>query len=72
MPSIPRKNSTIGEVIGWFDKEIQTLPTAIMKANKNFLCYCIAGVLRLLYENGCSHVEELQTIMNSSNALMFG
>jgi hypothetical protein len=55
-------------VIGWFDEEIQALPTAVIKANKNFLCYCIAGVLRMLYENGCSHVDELQTLMNSCNA----
>jgi hypothetical protein len=33
----PGKSSTIGKVIGWFDKEIQALPTTIMKANRNFL-----------------------------------
>jgi hypothetical protein len=64
----PGKCSTIGEVIEWFDKEIQALSNAIVRANKNFLCYCIAGVLRMLYDNDCGHVEELQTIMNSCNA----
>jgi hypothetical protein len=33
----PRKNSRISKVITWFDKEIQALPGAIAKANKNFL-----------------------------------
>jgi hypothetical protein len=54
----PRKNSTIGEVVEWFDKEIQSLLGAIAKVNKNFLCYCIAGILRLLYENAnCGHTR---------------
>jgi hypothetical protein len=55
----PVKNSTIGEVVGWLDKEIKPLPAAIVKANKNFICYCVVGVLRMLYENGCNHVEGL-------------
>jgi hypothetical protein len=65
----PGKNSTISKFVGWFDKEIQAMPSAIAKANNNFLCYYIAGVLRMLYESAnCSHIEELQTIMNSCNA----
>lgn len=64
------KNSTIGEVVGWFDKEIKVLSAAIAKANKNFICYCVAGVLRMLYENVCGHVEGLQTIMASCDALI--
>jgi hypothetical protein len=59
------ENSPINEVVGWFDRETQALSTAIVKANKNFVCYCIAGVPRMLYENGCGHVEGLQTVMTS-------
>jgi hypothetical protein len=46
--SYPRKGSTIGEVIAWFEKEIQALPDVIAKANKNFLVYCLIGVLKML------------------------
>jgi hypothetical protein len=41
----PGKGSTIGEIIEWFNKEIQALPNSIAKANKNFLVYCLVGVL---------------------------
>jgi hypothetical protein len=44
----PRKNSTIRELIAWFETEIKALPQATAKANKNFLVYCIVGVLKML------------------------
>jgi hypothetical protein len=43
--SYPGKNSTIGEVVEWFDEEIKALPATIAKANKNFICYCVAWVI---------------------------
>jgi hypothetical protein len=46
--SYPPKNSTIGEVITWFDKEIKALHDAIAMANKNFLVYCLIRVLKML------------------------
>jgi hypothetical protein len=61
----PGKNSTIGEVVEWFDREIKALPAVIVKANKNLIFCCVAGVLWMLFENGCGHVEGLQTIMAS-------
>jgi hypothetical protein len=68
----PGKNSTIGEIVKWFDKEIQALSGAIFKANKNFLCYCLVGVLKMLYENTkCDHVAGLEAIMNSCDASIF-
>jgi hypothetical protein len=40
-----------------------------MKANKNFLCYCLIGVHRMLYKNtDCDHLDGLEAIMNSSDA----
>jgi hypothetical protein len=64
--SYPGKGSTIGEIVEWFDKEIRALPGAITKENKNFLCYCLVGALRMLYENAnCGHLEGLEAIMNS-------
>jgi hypothetical protein len=54
----PGKGSSIGEIVEWFEKEIQALPNAITKANKNFLCYCLVGVVRMLYESAnCDHLE---------------
>jgi hypothetical protein len=41
----PGKNSTISNMIGWFDNEIKALSATIAKANKNFVCYAIVGVL---------------------------
>jgi hypothetical protein len=64
----PGKNSTIGNIIGWFDNEIKALPGIIAKANTNFVCYAVVGVLGMLYDNGCDHIEGLQTIMGSSDA----
>jgi hypothetical protein len=32
--SYPGKSSTIGEIVEWFNKEIQALPSVIFKANK--------------------------------------
>jgi chromosome segregation ATPase len=45
--SYPEKGSTIGEVVAWFEQEIRALPDAIAKANKNFLVYCLVGVLKM-------------------------
>jgi hypothetical protein len=57
------------EIVEWFDKEVQALPGVITKKNKNFLCYCLAGVLRMMYENAsCGHLEGLEAIMNSCDA----
>jgi hypothetical protein len=65
----PRKGSAIDEIVEWFDKEIWVLPSAITKANKNFLCYCPAEVLRMLYKNAsCGHLERREAIMNSCDA----
>jgi hypothetical protein len=45
------------------------LPGAIAKVNKFFLVYCLIGVLKMLYEHAsCSHLEELEAIMNSCDA----
>jgi hypothetical protein len=36
----------------------------IAKANKNFLCYCLVRVLKMLYENvNGDHLEGLEAIM---------
>jgi hypothetical protein len=44
----PEKGSTIGEVIAWFEKDIRALPDVIVKENKNFIVYCLVGVLKML------------------------
>jgi hypothetical protein len=54
--------------VGWFDKEIKALSATIAKVNKNFVCFVVARVLRTLCDNGCGHVEGLQTIMSSRDA----
>jgi hypothetical protein len=65
----PKKGSTIGNIVVWFTKEIRVQPSAIAKANKNFLVYCLIGVLKMLQEHAqCSHVDGLETIMAASNA----
>jgi hypothetical protein len=41
----------------------------IVKANKNFLVYCLLGVPKMLYENvKCCHLDELDAIMSSCDA----
>jgi hypothetical protein len=59
----PGKNSTISNIIGWFDNELKALSATIVKANKNFVCYAIVAILRMLYHNSCEHIEVLQSIM---------
>jgi hypothetical protein len=39
------------------------MPATITKANKNFVCYAIVGVLRMLYDSSCEHLEGLQSVM---------
>jgi hypothetical protein len=69
----PGKSSTIGKVIAWFNKEIRALPSAIMKANNNFLVYCLAGVLKMLNEGvKCDHLDGLDAIMSSCDASILG
>jgi hypothetical protein len=48
--SYPKKGSTISAIMAWFTQEIQALSDAIAKANKNFLVYCLVGVLKMLQE----------------------
>jgi hypothetical protein len=65
----PPKNSTIGEVITWFDKEIKALPSAIAKANKIFLVYYLIEVLKMLLGHAqCHHVDGLDAIISSCDA----
>jgi hypothetical protein len=72
MPAMFQKGSTIGEITAWFTKEIQVLPSAIAMANKNFLVYCLIGVLKMLQEHAqCSQVEGLETIMAACDASIF-
>jgi hypothetical protein len=45
------------------------LPDVIAKANKNFLVYCLVGVLKMLQGQGkCRHIDGLGSIMNSCGA----
>jgi hypothetical protein len=65
----PRKKTTIDEVIAWFNKEIRAPPSAITEANKNFLVYCLVGVLKMLNEGvECDHLDGLDAIMNLCDA----
>jgi hypothetical protein len=64
----PGKGSTIGDIIGWFDEEIKALSATFVKVNKNFACYAIVGVLRMLYNSGCDHLPKQQTLMPSCYA----
>jgi hypothetical protein len=65
----PKKGSTIGEITAWINKEIQALLDAIAKANKNFLVYCLVGVLKMLQERaGCCHLDRLENIMATCDA----
>jgi hypothetical protein len=64
--SYPGKGSTISEIVAWFDKEIHVLPNVIVNANKNFLVYCLFGVLKTLQGHAeCHHVDGLDAIMSS-------
>jgi hypothetical protein len=65
----PPKNSTIDKVITWFEKEIKALPSTILKANKNFVVYCLIRVLKMLQGHvQCRHVDGLDAMMNSCDA----
>jgi hypothetical protein len=64
----PGKGRTIGDIVRWFDGEVKSLPATFMKANKNFACYAIAGVLRMLQEASCKHLPELHSLAASNDA----
>jgi hypothetical protein len=68
----PEKGSTIGVITAWFTQEIQALLDAIAKANKNFLVYCLIGILKMLQEHTqCSHVARVEGIMSAYDAFIF-
>jgi hypothetical protein len=62
------KGSAIGDIIGWFNEEIKVMLATFAKANKYFACYAIVGVLWMLYDSGCDHLSELQTLMSLCDA----
>jgi hypothetical protein len=64
----PGKSSTIGEIVGWFDEEIKMLSATIVKANKIFVFYAIIGILQMMYDSGCEHLEWLQSVMAGCDA----
>jgi hypothetical protein len=41
----PRKGSTIRDIVRWFNEEIKSMPTTFVKANRNFACHVIVGIL---------------------------
>jgi DNA repair exonuclease SbcCD ATPase subunit len=40
--------NTIGTVTDWFMGEIKALPLTLAEANKNIVCFAVAGILRML------------------------
>lgn len=44
----PRKGTMIGNIVRWFEGEVKSLSATILKCNKNFAYYTIAGVLMML------------------------
>jgi hypothetical protein len=58
--------------VAWFTKEIQALLGVIAKENKNFIVYCLVGVLKMLQEHAqCPHVKGLEPVMAVCVASMF-
>jgi hypothetical protein len=52
----------------WFDNEIEVLPATVAKENNFFVCYAVVGILWMLYDNSCDHIEGLQSIMATCDA----
>jgi hypothetical protein len=44
------------------------MSATFVKANRNFACYVIIGILRMLYDFSCKHVSELQSLMSLCDA----
>jgi hypothetical protein len=64
----PEKGTPIGDVVTWFEGEVKSLPGTFVQANKNFVAFAIAGVLRMLQESGCDHLPRLNPLVSSSHA----
>jgi hypothetical protein len=68
----PKKGSTIGDIVAWFTKEIEAFASAIAEANKNFIVYCLVGVMKMLQEHAqCSHVKGLEHVLAVCDASIF-
>jgi hypothetical protein len=67
----PGKGSTIGDIGRWFEGEVKSLPATFARANKNFACFAIAGVLRMLQEYGCEHLSGLHPLASSNDASLY-
>jgi hypothetical protein len=49
-----QKGTPTGEVMDWFVEEIKALPETFAEANKNIVCFAVAGVFRMLEDFGCA------------------
>jgi hypothetical protein len=47
---------------------VKSILATFTRANKNFACYTIVGVLRMLQEYDCEHLPELHPFVASSDA----
>jgi hypothetical protein len=68
----PKKGSTIGDILAWFTKEIEAFASAIAEVNKNFIVYCLVGVMKMLQEHAqWSHVKGLEHVLVVCDASIF-
>jgi hypothetical protein len=47
---------------------VKSLSATFARANKNFACFPIVGILSMLQESGCEHLARLQPLAGSSDA----
>jgi hypothetical protein len=50
------------------EEEVESMLPTFTKANKNFSCCAIAGLIRMLQDSGCEHLPELHSLAASSDA----
>jgi uncharacterized membrane protein len=68
MFSISNTGRTVRGILDWFNGEVQALLGTFTEANKNIICYAVAGILKILAGVGCEHLPELRKLVASSDA----
>jgi hypothetical protein len=58
----------IGDIVRWFEGEVKSLPVTFARPNKNFACFAIADIFKMLQESSCEHLPELHPLAASNNA----
>jgi hypothetical protein len=64
----PDTDTTVSNLLDWFQMEVRALPTYFAECNKTITCFTLVGVFKMLTEVNCKHLPELKKLALSYDA----